>query len=96
MTSTDSEGSKVSRPRLPRGVRLKHDDVRQEWLLLAPERVLKIDAVAHAVLERCNGERSIEEIVDDLARVYKAERSRIDADVRAMLASLSEKRLLDL
>ena len=96
MTSTDSEGSKISRPRLPRGVRLKHDDVRQEWLLLAPERVLKIDAVALAVLERCDGERSIEEIVDDLARVYKAERSRIDADVRAMLTSLSEKRLLDL
>ena len=96
MTSTDSEGSKISRPRLPRGVRLKRDDVRQEWLLLAPERVLKIDAVALAVLERCDGERSIEEIVDDLARVYKAERSRIDADVRAMLTSLSEKRLLDL
>ncbi len=29
------------RPRLPRGVRLKHDEVRNEWLLLAPERVLK-------------------------------------------------------
>ena len=31
----------VARPRLPRGVRLKHDDVRDEWLLLAPERVLE-------------------------------------------------------
>jgi pyrroloquinoline quinone biosynthesis protein D len=96
MTPAESGDSPVSHPRLPRGVRLKHDEVRKEWLLLAPERVLKIDAVAHAVLERCNGERSIDEIVDDLARVYTADRARIDADVRAMLASLSEKRLLDL
>jgi pyrroloquinoline quinone biosynthesis protein D len=96
MTSEESAGAPISRPRLPRGVRLKHDEVRKEWLLLAPERVLKIDAIALAVLERCNGERGIEEIVDDLARVYAADRARIDKDVRAMLASLSEKRLLDL
>jgi coenzyme PQQ biosynthesis protein PqqD len=96
MTSGEATGTPVSRPRLPRGVRLKHDELRKEWLLLAPERVLKIDAVAHAVLERCDGERSIEEIVEDLARVYAADRARIDKDVRAMLASLAEKRLLDL
>ena len=24
------------KPRLPRGVRLKHDEVRGEWVLLAP------------------------------------------------------------
>jgi pyrroloquinoline quinone biosynthesis protein D len=88
--------SATSRPRLPRGVRLKHDDIREEWLLLAPERVLKLDQIALAVLQRCDGERSLDDIVDDLARVYAADRSRIDADVRAMLASLAEKRLLDL
>jgi pyrroloquinoline quinone biosynthesis protein D len=96
MSAAKGELSAAAKPRLPRGVRLKHDEIRKEWLLLAPERVLKLDQVALAVLERCDGERSLDEIVDDLARVYAADRGRIDADVRAMLASLAEKRLLDL
>ena len=28
-----------SRPRLPRGVRLKRDEARNRWTLLAPERI---------------------------------------------------------
>ena len=92
----EATGTPAQKPRFPRGVRLKHDEVRGEWLLLAPERVLKIDAIARAVLERCDGVRSIEAIVDELASIYAADRQRIDKDVRAMLASLAEKRLIEL
>ena len=92
----EAVGTPAQKPRLPRGVRLKHDEVRGEWLLLAPERVLKIDAIAHAILERCDGARTIEAIVDELASIYAADRQRIDKDVRAMLASLAEKRLIEL
>jgi pyrroloquinoline quinone biosynthesis protein D len=84
------------RPRLPRGVRLKHDEVRNEWLLLAPERVLKTDAIAVEILKRCTGERSLDAIVDDLASTFTADRSRIDTDVRALLSELATKRLVDL
>jgi pyrroloquinoline quinone biosynthesis protein D len=90
------ELSGADRPRLPRGVRLKHDEVRGEWLLLAPERVLKTDAVAVEILKRCTGERSLDEIVDDLASTYAADRARINTDVRALLANLAAKRLVDL
>jgi len=90
------ERALAGKPRLPRGVRLKHDEVRGEWLLLAPERVLKIDAIARAIIERCDGARTIDEIVGDLASIYTADRARIDKDVRAMLASLVEKKLVDL
>jgi pyrroloquinoline quinone biosynthesis protein D len=83
-------------PRLPRGVRLKHDEVRNEWLLLAPERVLKTDAIAVEILKRCTGERSLDAIVDDLASTFTADRSRIDTDVRALLSELATKRLVDL
>ncbi|MFI5012849.1 MAG: pyrroloquinoline quinone biosynthesis peptide chaperone PqqD [Hyphomicrobiales bacterium] len=97
MTSANpTEPSGTARPRLPRGVRLKHDEVRQEWLLLAPERALKTDAIAVEIIKRCTGERTVDEIVDELARVYAADRARIDADVRALLSSLASKRLLDL
>jgi len=83
-------------PKLPRGVRLRHDDVRQEWLLLAPERVLKPDPVAVAVLELCDGARTVDGIVDDLAQRYAAPREQIETDVKKMLRDLADKRVLDL
>jgi pyrroloquinoline quinone biosynthesis protein D len=85
-----------ARPRLPKGVRLRHDEARGEWLLLAPERVVKADAIAVEILKRCTGERTIRDIVDDLAVVYSADRARIAADVRALLAELAAKRMLGL
>jgi coenzyme PQQ biosynthesis protein PqqD len=83
-------------PRLPRGVRLRRDEVRDQWLLLAPERVLHPDPIAVAVLERCDGVRTVDAIVDDLATAYAAPRETIEADVKKMLADLQAKRVLDL
>lgn len=85
----------TSRPKLPRGVRLKHDEVRGEWLLLAPERVIKANGVARAVLERCSGKLTLQEIIADLAKDFDAPEARIEVDVRALLLSLADKRLLD-
>lgn len=85
-----------SRPRLPRGVRLKHDEVRDEWLLLAPERVVKANAIAVAVLERCNGAKTLREIVDDLAATYQAPRETIARDVTKLIGDLATKRMVDL
>jgi pyrroloquinoline quinone biosynthesis protein D len=88
--------SDEAKPRLPRGVHLKHDDTRDEWLLLAPERVLKTNAIAVEILKRCNGNATLSEIVDDLAAQFKADRARIDADVRVLLGELAAKRMVDL
>jgi pyrroloquinoline quinone biosynthesis protein D len=56
-----------ARPRLPRGVRLTNSEAQGGFVLLAPERVFKPDPVALAVLQRCTGEATFAEIVDDLA-----------------------------
>ena len=85
-----------SHPRLPRGVRLVHNEAQGGWLLLAPERVFKADAVAHEILKRCTGEATFAEIVDDLARTFNAPRERIEADVSAMLTGLTDKKLMEL
>ena len=42
-----------ARPRLPRGVRLVHNEAQGGWVLLAPERVFKADAIAVEILKRC-------------------------------------------
>lgn len=81
-------------PRLPRGVRLRYDEARGHWTLLAPERVLQLDAVAAEVLKRCTGEASFAAIVDDLATIFATDRARIEADVAAMLSGLVDKKVL--
>ena len=43
------------------------------------------------MLQRCDGVRSLTDIVDDLCAVYNGERGRIDKDVRALLADLIAK-----
>jgi pyrroloquinoline quinone biosynthesis protein D len=85
-----------SRPRLPRGVRLTHNEAHGGWVLLAPERIFKADAIAYEILRRCTGEATLTEIVDDLARTFNAPRERIDADVSNLLMGLVDKKLLEL
>jgi coenzyme PQQ biosynthesis protein PqqD len=84
------------RPRLPRGVRLVHSEAHGGWVLLAPERVFKADAIAAEIIKRCTGEASLHEIIDDLVKAYSAPRERVAADVTALLSGLAEKKLLEL
>ncbi|MEM9590828.1 MAG: pyrroloquinoline quinone biosynthesis peptide chaperone PqqD, partial [Pseudomonadota bacterium] len=53
----------TDRPALLRGVRLHWDRVREVWVLLAPERVLKMDAIGAAILQEVDGTRPFGEIV---------------------------------
>ena len=85
-----------ARPRLPRGVRLVHSDAQGGFVLLAPERVFKADAIAAEILKRCTGDATVQAIVDDLAKTFAAPRERILTDVTKLLGSLAEKRLLEL
>src|SRR4030095_12023184 len=85
-----------ARPRLPHGVRLVHSEAQGGWVLLAPERVFKADAIAAEIVKRCTGERTWAAIVDDLAQAYSAPRERVLADVTVMLRGLADKKLLEL
>ena len=48
-----------AKPRLPRGVRLTHNEAQGGWVLLAPERIFKADAIAVEILKRCTGEATL-------------------------------------
>ena len=86
--------SETSRPVLPRHAKLKFDETRQVWVILAPERVLAPDEIAVEVLRLCDGLRSVEGIINQLAVKYTAERDAISADVIAMLQDLADKGFL--
>ena len=85
-----------AKPRLPRGVRLTHNEAQGGWVLLAPERVFKADPIAVEIVKRCTGDATFGEIIDDLAKAFNAPRERIHADVTALLRGLADKRLLEL
>jgi len=86
--------SEASRPVLPRHAKLKFDDTRQRWVILAPERVLAPDDIAVEVLQLCDGVRSVAGMADQLAEKYTAERAAILTDVVAMLQDLADKGFL--
>lgn len=82
-----------SRPRLAAGVRL-HDDPKRGWVLLCPERVIETQGPTSEILRRCDGRRTLAQIVDDLAEAFAAERAVIAADVDTLLQELATKKLV--
>ena len=83
-------------PALPRGVRLRFDESRQQWFLLGPERVFEPDEIALEILKRVDGKRSVETIAQELAAVFEADRDEIAGDVMAFLRGLADQRMVDL
>src|ERR1700746_1113370 len=86
--------SETSKPVLPRHAKLKFDETRKGWVILAPERVLAPDEIAVEVLKLCDGVRSMAEMADQLAQKYAAPREAIMTDVIAMLQDLADKGFL--
>jgi pyrroloquinoline quinone biosynthesis protein D len=89
-----SDAREQTVPRFAAGVRLKYDEVRGCWILLAPERVMVPDATALEILRRCDGRASLGAIIDELAAGYDADRRTIADDVGKMVDELAEKGIL--
>ena len=90
---TEVSGSSV--PKLPRGVRLHFDQVRQSHVLLAPERAFNVDGNAIAVLQLVDGARSVDDIAAVLAEKYAADKSVIAHDIGKMIDDLIAKRVME-
>ena len=87
--------SETSRPVLPRHAKLKFDETRQVWVILAPERVLAPDEIAVEVLQLCDGVRSVEPDDRPARRKNTPPTARaIATDVIAMLQDLADKGFL--
>ncbi|HZJ12928.1 MAG TPA: pyrroloquinoline quinone biosynthesis peptide chaperone PqqD [Methyloceanibacter sp.] len=95
MTQTTSPARLIvvgdTRPHLPAYLKLRHDAGRGRWILLAPERVLTPDDTAVSVLKLCDGQRTVEDIVEALAKEYSAPADVIRADVLDLLQGLADK-----
>lgn len=89
-----TQASELMVPRFAAGVRLKYDDARGCWVILAPERVMMPDETALDILRRCNGRSNLSAIIDELAAGYDVGREVIAEDVCKMVGELADKGIL--
>lgn len=83
-------------PVLLRGVRVKHDKVRNTPVLLGPERALMLDQIGAAILDEIDGQQNIDTVVARLAAKFNAPPDVIHGDVAEFLGDLADKRLLEM
>jgi pyrroloquinoline quinone biosynthesis protein D len=82
----------ADRPCLAPHVRLAYDQTRQRHVLLTPETVTLLNGTGAAILELCDGMRTVAEILAELRGRY----DRVaDAEVRAFLNGLLAKRCVE-
>jgi pyrroloquinoline quinone biosynthesis protein D len=81
-------------PAFTRGTRLRHDEVRGQWVLLAPEKAFLPDEIALEILRLVDGSVSLAAIIDTLAARFEAPRAQVAADVLALARDLADRRLL--
>ena len=82
----------MTRPRLATGARLRYDEVREEHLLLIPEGAVRLNATAAEVLELCDGERLLDDIVGALSTRYEG--ADLRDDVRGLIDAMAQKGLV--
>ena len=82
----------MTRPRLATGARLSYDDVREEHVLLIPEGAVRLNPTAAEVLELCDGERSLDDIVGALSARYEG--ADLRDDVVELVDAMAQKGLL--
>ena len=82
----------AARPRLAPHVRMRFDDARGQHALLSPETVWVINDTGAAIVELCDGRRTVAEIESELHSRYD---QVADGDVRRFLADLVAKHRME-
>jgi pyrroloquinoline quinone biosynthesis protein D len=75
-------------------MRLQWEPAQQAHVLLYPEGMVKLNGSAGAILSRCDGVRSVGDIVADLERAYSTQ--GLADEVLAFVALALEKNWLEL
>jgi pyrroloquinoline quinone biosynthesis protein D len=88
-----SEVDSRVRPAVSRGFRLQWEPAQEAHVLLYPEGMVKLNASAAAIMTRCDGVRTVAEIVADIEQSYGA--TGLAADVSAFVAMAREKSWLE-
>jgi len=83
-----------SKPRLAPGCRLGENN--QQLVLLMPERALRLNGPSLEIVQRCDGQHTVQQIINELQQIYsKAEPKKVQSDILDYLGRLHDQRALD-
>jgi pyrroloquinoline quinone biosynthesis protein D len=99
MTATASqpktpEIANHARPVLSHGFRLQWEAAQKSHVLLYPEGMVKLNRSAGEIMSRCDGRRTVDEIITDLETAFAT--TRLGDDVRAFMAIAAQNGWLEL
>jgi pyrroloquinoline quinone biosynthesis protein D len=89
-----SEVTADVRPCVGKGFRLQWEPAQDAHVLLYPEGMVKLNRTAAAILSRCDGRRTVVEIVADLETTYGT--TGLEKDVMAFLATALTRSWLEI
>ena len=84
-TAPDESG----KPSVHGRLRLQWEPAQQSWVLLYPEGMVKLNQSAGEILQRCDGSRSVTQIVTELEQAFEA--SGLDGEVREFLRVAADR-----
>jgi pyrroloquinoline quinone biosynthesis protein D len=84
----------TAKPAIAHGMRLQWEPAQSAHVLLYPEGMVQLNESAGAILSRCDGVRTVADIVADLEQTYSL--SGLTADVTAFVELAVERRWLEL
>lgn len=61
------------------------EETQGAYVLLYPEGVVKLNGTAAEILKRCDGERTVAQLVAELKRLYSAPDAEIESGIRKFL-----------
>ena len=84
----------TSKPRLAPGCRLGENN--QQRILQMPERALRLIGPSLEIIQRCDGQHTVQQIVSELQQIYwKAQPQKVEQDILGYLELLQKERALN-
>lgn len=83
-----------TRPAIGRGFRLQWEPAQDAHVLLYPEGMVKLNSSAGEIMSRCDGARTLAEIIADLEQTFRA--TGLSGDVTAFVSMALQNKWLEM
>jgi pyrroloquinoline quinone biosynthesis protein D len=83
-----------ARPLIGRGFRLQWEPAQNTHVLLYPEGMVKLNASAGEILSRCDGKRTLNEIITELERTFS--QTGLTHDVTSFVSFAVDQKWLEI
>ena len=64
--------SLTNQPRMASHYRLQWEEVQKSWVLLYPEGMVKLNGTAGEIMQRLDGIKTVQTVIDDLEKQFEA------------------------